>query len=272
MGRAIGPAMNTRLLVAFASVASIAFLQGCQATVVNDGDDGTGGGGECGERPADTFCGSNWECVDGEWEQSGGDFCAECPDQLPSDGAECPYVGFTCEYYEDVPCGPSGEVTVECTEDGWVTYWPRCQPEPECPVIQPEHGADCSEWYNAYWCEYPSNCGGSNTFHCDFGSDPATWVLDTQSPDCPVDCTAAADIDTCGGLAGCQWLTPGCASEGEQAIAEGCYPVADCAAEGAPSCGDESICAAFVYNPCEGLDCRACGATYNTCVPALLGD
>lgn len=195
--------------------------------------------------------------------------CHECPFSPPSDGSACADPGMRCEYFEEVDCGGNTTYVVECTEDGWVSYVPRCQPEPICPALAPEPGTDCTGWYDAYYCQFSLSCSPDAfiDLHCDLGTTPPLWVVDYVQP-CPGSCSAAGDSETCALTQGCQWLQPGCSDELQQPIAEGCYPNDDCLITG---CDDNQTCAPFVYDPCVDSGCNACGAEYNACVTLKLG-
>lgn len=85
-------------------------------------------------------------------------------------------------------------------------------------------------------------------------------------------CKTHVEIGVCQDAAGCRWLTPGCAAEGETALpaeATGCYPADQC--DGA-SCIDGRACREVVINPClpneDGVACDACGEVLRVCLPA----
>lgn len=266
--------MNTRLAQLLTGFSLLAIAQACTVQISdNDGDGGDGGGHDCGSRPAiEPECGTEWVCEIGEWVTIPVDdaACAACPNDRPVDGAACPSPGLRCDYEEYYDCGEGGEtVTTQCTEDGWVTFWPRCSPAPECPESPPEAGTDCSDWPDAWYCDYATNCGPDSylSMHCELGVTPPTWVVD-GAPNCG-GCESVGDADSCAVTSGCQWLEPGCAEDPAQLITAGCYPIDDCLVT--DDCGEDETCAPLIYNPCFDSKCGACGAEYNTCVPATPG-
>lgn len=214
------------------------------------------------EVPPGSFCPPAYECIDGEWVDTAG-ACPEpeCPSAKPASGADCPVIGQTCAYEEEVPCGPFEQVQALCTESGWQIMTNYCQPEPICPDEMPVVGADCTGWYDAYWCMYPvqTACGEQYAgISCAPTPDGQVWTLDTALS-CGI-CEGYGTEAGCGTDPGCQWLTPGC--EGD-AITTGCYPVQGC---DVVSCAAGLVCAEKNYDPCYGDVCDACGATYFACV------
>jgi hypothetical protein len=242
-------------------------LVGCGAQIVGEG--GGGGGDECGERPAivDGPCPSVWECVDGEWREAPTD-CAvgTCPALRPADGEPCEPVGLECAYDEEVPCGPQHAARATCTAEGWLSVVTYCQPEPTCPDSLPPIGGDCTGWDYGYDCPYEIACAelATVTVVCDMSAPTPTWKVEGEAPACG-SCALAADPSSCSANPGCTWYEPGCASDGETAIARGCYPSGDCRNElTCPNAGEE--CVPFVFDPCAGSQCDACGATIGVCV------
>lgn len=261
--------MNLRLAQLVGGLSLLAMTQACTVHISdNDGDDD-----ECGPRPAiEAECGSDWVCQNGEWITIDVDDAAcgaPCPDSRPNDGEACVTPGQRCEYEEYYDCGEGNQiVTSECTEDGWVTYWARCEPAPICPESPPEVGTDCTDWPDAWWCEWSTNCGPDSwlRMHCELGETP-TWVVDSV-PNCG-GCETLQDPESCGLTSGCQWLEPGCADPPSQTINAGCYPVDDCLVVN--TCGTDEACAPVIYDPCVDASCGACGAEYHVCVPAKPG-
>ncbi|NUP04624.1 MAG: hypothetical protein HOW73_01015 [Polyangiaceae bacterium] len=265
--------MNKRLMVALAALALPLWLQGCGASISDDAD---GNDDECGPAPGEAAgCGFDWMCVDGSWELVEVPTfapCVECPASQPADGSACEEIGQECQYEVEYGCDDFPEtITSQCTENGWMSFWPRCQPEPECPDTPPQAGTDCTGWDFAYYCSYEVDCGelGLLDMHCDFSTTPPLWVVDGGSDCVPTDCSAVTDAGVCNTTGGCQWLVPGCANDGQISITEGCYPVDDCLVTN--ECGPEEICVPEIYDPCIDGGCGACGIEYHVCEPAKLG-
>lgn len=259
--------MKTRSMLLVLGLGLSVSALGCQVTVTDGGDD------DCeSPRPDPGSCGQQYVCDDGEWVQEEGDFfCVPCPAHQPSDGEACEILDQACQYEEEYGCDIEPTIlTSRCTEDGWFTAYPNCQPEPECPEDMPVAGTDCSGWNYAYWCAYATNCGeGSDVeMHCELSPEGSVWIVDSQ-PSCGGSCSDAADTGSCALIAGCQWLEPGCADETQTAIDAGCYPIDDCTTV-ADLCGTEEVCSAFVYNPCFDMPCEACGGEYSLCVPGKI--
>lgn len=261
MRHAPGLVMNTRSMLLVLGLGLAVGGLGCQVSITDGEDD------DCdGPQPAVGSCGQQHVCIDGEWVEEEGDFfCAPCPQHQPSDGAACEILDQACEYEEEIGCDYEPTiVTARCTEDGWFTAYGNCQPEPECPESLPTAGTDCSSWPYAYWCSYPTNCGSDVQMHCESTAEGQVWVVDS-APSCEGSCSDAGDSASCGLFAGCQWLEPGCSDLTQSPIAAGCYPLDDCTTAPA-SCGPEEQCSAFIYDPCFGQKCDACGAEYSLCV------
>lgn len=242
-------------------LALTAVLAACSANVRLDD--------ECGPPPPPGACGSDFSCVDGEWRSDGDALCfVPCPVSLPADGESCAELGQSCSYEEDQPCGPISQVTAECTEEGWVSFWTRCQPEPICPEELPTIGGDCSEWYDAYFCSYDLACaaGVQAQVSCNFSTDPPTWQLDSDAIHCD-DCGSVSSDAECGVYAVCDWKVPGCAPN---ALTEGCYPVEGC--DVAPSCGPTEICVPQSEGCPEGVRCDTCDSPYHACVEGDFSD
>ena len=235
------------------------FVVGCQNQISIDDPD-------CKEPepeiPPGSWCPPAYECIDGEWVDTAG-ACPEpeCPEAKPESGADCPLVGQECTYEEEVPCGPISEVSAVCTEAGWQVMTNYCQPEPVCPEELPVVGADCTGWYDAFWCLYPVQTACGEQFanvNCAATAEGAVWTLGS-----PLSCGACesygAEAD-CGTDPSCQWLTPGCSGE---PIVTGCYPVQGC---DVTPCGENLTCVERSYNPCHNKLCDGCGGSYFTCV------
>jgi hypothetical protein len=79
----------------------------------------------------------------------------------------------------------------------------------------------------------------------------------------PLPCTSAADPAACDALVGCRWLEPGCTEP--RLPARGCFPLAECA--GDFDCAGGRRCREYVYDPCAGLPCNACGGSTRVCLP-----
>jgi hypothetical protein len=251
---------NLRFVAAFVVLGSAA----CSSQIELPPDDD----GSCEERVPATngWCPPAWACVDGEWIETAG-ACPEpaCPATRPDDGVACLKLEQECRYTEDVPCGPQGQVTSTCTESGWVTMVTYCQPEPTCPDAMPSPGSDCSSWDYAYFCQYEVACDelALVTMSCDYTTPTPTWKVDGDAPVCG-SCDAAGDPASCSANLGCAWRVPGCASDGQTPIVEGCYPAFDCLnAESCPN--PDEVCTPKVYDPCFGSMCDACGAVVGVC-------
>jgi len=264
MGHAQRRLMKTRLMWLGLGLGLVLAPLGCQVTV-NDGDD------DCSlAMPVGDECGRDFVCVDGSWVlEEGQSFCTPCPEYQPSDGEACSAIGQTCQYEEEFGCDTEiSFVTSRCTEDGWFTAYPNCQPEPVCPDDMPIAGSDCSDWDFAYWCDYPTNCGdgSSVSMHCEITVEASTWVIDSE-PSCQLACADASGTAECAAIAGCQWLEPGCAEPPQTAISAGCYPIDDCTVN---ACTPDEVCSPYVYNPCFDQPCDACGGEYSLCTPVKL--
>lgn len=212
--------------------------------------------------PSDSWCPPAYQCIDGEWVDTGG-ACPEpdCPASAPSNGEACEMVGHTCFYEEDVPCGPTGQVEANCTSDGWQVTAHYCSPpEYMCPSDLPLAGSNCTQFAGAANCMYSTEtpCGQQVvTLSCSSEAGD-TWVLDGPAA-CGM-CTGYGNETTCATDPGCQWLFPGC---GADPITEGCYPIAGC--NEAP-CEDGLTCVEKSHDPCYGELCEVCGEPYFTCV------
>jgi hypothetical protein len=248
----------SRFLLSFAVLS----LAACDVQVTVDDEE------DCGPQPpSEGWCPPQWECVDGEWLDLGG-MCPDpaCPETKPTDGDPCERLGQSCSYSEEIPCGPFSEVTATCTDTGWVSLTNYCQPEPTCPKTMPEVGSDCSDWEYPYYCPYEVACDelASVSLSCDYTTPTPTWKIDGDTPVCG-SCDAAADPMSCAANLGCEWRAPGCASEGEVPIAEGCYPAIDCLnAESCPDVGQQ--CQIFIMDPCFDSECDACAQPVGVCV------
>lgn len=230
-----------------------------------DPDPDPGCEGERPEIPENAWCPPSYECIDGQWVDTAG-ACPEplCPDYKPSDGTSCQVVGQVCNYQEDIPCGETEQVSVHCTDNGWIATYNYCQPEPECPDDLPVAGTDCAGWDFAYSCQYllQTACGEEMVFLACTGTEQGqTWTIQSGST-----CAICKDHDTdaeCALAPECQWLTPGCGDEPTQT---GCYPKVGCDVAGCPT--DDSICVETTYDPCYGQPCEACGASFFACLPS----
>ncbi|MEZ4293819.1 MAG: hypothetical protein R3B70_02500 [Polyangiaceae bacterium] len=249
-------------------VASAAAL-GCNNTVSVEPTGTTTGGNDCEDPPPEvppgTYCPPAYVCIDGEWVDTAG-ACPEpeCPLFKPDDGDACQLVGQTCPYEEEIPCGPIEQVNAVCTENGWISMYPKCQPEPECPDEMPIAGADCAGWDYAYDCYYQleAMCGSKAvSFTCVFTENEQVWLV--QSGETCGPCKDHGSEAECALDAECQWLTPGC---GPEPIQTGCYPKTGCDLTDCPT--DDSICVETTYNPCYNQLCDACGASFFACLPA----
>lgn len=225
--------------------------------------------GECSdpkpEVPPGTWCPPAYECIDGEWVDTAG-ACPEptCPADMPAEGAACEMLGQTCAYESDEPCGDYSEVSALCTETGWVLTKLFCSPGPVCPEALPEVGGDCSEWSEAYFCNYnvETPCGAEWTdVYCDTAAEIPTWTLENGLT-CD-NCRDFSSVEACSASASCQWLWPGC---GEAPIVVGCYPKEGCDVLG---CEESWACSEVSYDPCYNKECDGCSAAYMTCLPVL---
>ncbi len=244
---------------------SMAFF-GCNGNITTDTDpDGDGCKDPKPEVAEGTWCPPSWVCSEGEWVDSSG-ACPdpECPASKPVNGQDCPLVGQSCPYEEDVPCGETEIVNVMCTQNGWSVGANFCQPEPICPSLLPSIGTACDDWADAYFCNFAVEtwCGPQDVIvSCVFEAQAWVWTLQ-QPATCEI-CKGYTEPGTCAVSAGCQWLTPGC---GDQPIQEGCYPKEGCDVN--PCMTDDSICAEVTFNPCAGSNCNACGASFFACLPS----
>lgn len=204
------------------------------------------------------------------------DSCGEvCPAAQPSQGDPCFDVGLSCSW-GDSACD---EKWAECTSEGWQVSYGSCNPPPpECPASEPELGSLCvfePESAGGYpsWCSYSveTPCGPADkVVGCepDAMTSEMVWTLQEAPPSCelpPSECHLYGEAGSCAADAGCQWLVPGC-TDGADAIAEGCYPIDDCATTG---CGDWGECVTGVHHPCIGSACQACAAEINVCMPLM---
>lgn len=257
---------SLRLLPLGFALASL-FAMGCQNKVSVDPDPDPNPDPECTEPepevPPGSWCPPSYQCIGGEWVDTGGD-CPEpaCPQTKPATGDDCAMIGQSCYYEEDIECGPIEQVQAICTDAGWQLMSNYCQPEPICPDEMPVPGTDCTGWYDAFFCLYSvqTPCGEQMAnITCQPIDSGNVWTLEMS-----VSCGACDSYGTeaqCGADPACQWLTPGC--DGNP-VATGCYPVQGC---DVIPCADTEVCVAQSYDPCYGSDCGACAASYFTCVP-----
>lgn len=249
---------------AFAVVLALP-LAACASKVFVEGTGGSGGtSADCGPEPATLSggCPPVWVCFDGNWIDTGG-ACPECPTDLPGYGDPCDIIGQQCSYDVDIPCGPSGPTLADCTASGWSLIFTVCQPPLLCPDALPAIGSDCTGFESAWSCDYYLDCGelAVQSLHCDLTTTPPAWQL-LGAPACGA-CADAESPEACGVTSGCAWLVPGCAAGGDVPIAAGCYASSGCDVTGCGAASDS--CQPFVFDPCAGEPCNACGATYWAC-------
>lgn len=257
---------TTSLLTAVGFTTLAFSLGACGSTVIGgDGDDDPQ---TCEGQPrplSDGWCPPAWSCVDGEWVDTAG-ACPQptCPMNRPGDGESCELIGQSCFYEELVDCGGGGgTVTATCTEEGWQTAWPRCQPPLECPTELPEAGTDCTGWDYAYYCQFAvqKSCGEVYAVAaCNYVDGGMLW--DVQIPQNCGGCADHVGADGCEADGACRWLVPGC-SENPLPTA-GCFPKDDCTTTG---CTDAQVCATVTVDPCWDSLCEACGASASVCLP-----
>jgi hypothetical protein len=248
--------------VASLSAVALLFITASQACLPGVRFDSDEEDKECSEPPPPSggWCPAYWSCIDGEWMDTAGACPDPCPEVQPSSGEACNApIGHTCTY-QGYPCGDQpATITMECTNEGWVTLVPRCLPEPECPDEVPIAGGDCSEWPLAYACPYEveTACGLKLA---NASCDGSSWSVTLDST-----CESCAELDSaaaCSADAACRWLVPGC---GEPPLeTEGCYPAANCNDD----CDEGEQCTMVVHNPCWNDLCDQCGAEANVCLPA----
>jgi hypothetical protein len=107
-----------------------------------------------------------------------------------------------------------------------------------------------------------TNCGGPDAGECFSNKEAPPPIQKCVLPPCeyraqnPTDCTINGD---------CRWLTPGCTTEDQTPVAQGCYPLESC--DGS-TCSPGQACLRVVYDPCAGSNCDACGAETQVCMQA----
>ena len=243
------------------ALAVAAMAAGCQTEVRFE----HGPGGECGDPPplADGWCPPAWSCIDGQWVDTAGACRQECPAEPPPDGSACAPIGQACHYDEFVPgnCGYDVLTDAVCTVNGWISTisgYDDCEQFPDCPTELPLAGSDCSDWYNAYACDWQVDtpCGNQwVTGYC----DGTNWVVDPV-PACG-NCAQNTDAAICSIDPSCQWLEPGCG--GPPLPQAGCFPADGCDS----GCTPGETCTTVVVNPCWNSLCDACGAETDVCLP-----
>jgi hypothetical protein len=195
-----------------------------------------------------------------------------CPAETPTDGNACEDPG-TCNYSDEC----DGEIVATCGEEGtWSVEWgSSCNPPPPCPSELPTEGDECEFTPGGVpeGCSYEvqTACGPQTAAaSCEQTGDLAyEWVI--TPPECTPtdpDCSLYTQATLCSSDTSCRWLVPGCEDEPLTPFEAGCFPIADCPADG---CGLDQECSSVTYNPCFDAKCEACAAEATVCLPIVDG-
>lgn len=211
--------------------------------------------------------------ADGTWDVEYTGTCnppppVECPTATPIDGDDC-FEPQNCSYGD--PCG--GSVNASCDGVTWTVEYSNdtCNPPPPCPGELPEEGSECNLTPGGVpeGCVFAAEtpCGVQMVGGVCLQSAEGTFVWDLEVPECNPQvpaCETYTNSALCDADTTCRWLTPGC-DEGPSVVFDtGCYPIADCTANG---CEAEEACTQITFDPCWNSNCDACGAQANVCLP-----